>query len=223
MHGTSFNPSADNMSVSVATPATAISQFNLGPEKNETTELGAKADVLGGKLNVAAAIFQTEKTNARVPDPTNATVTVLDGVIRARGFEASAAGKITDAWQVIASYAYVDARNIKTSVAAQLDKRPIQTPEHAISLWTTYDITSDWQIGGGAFYTSEVWGDVTNTALAPAYWRFDAMLAYKIDKKTTLQFNIYNIFDKYYIANVYSNWGVPGPSRYASLTLKMSW
>ena len=223
MRGTSFNPSADNMSVSVATAATAISQFNLGPEKNETTEFGAKADVLGGKLNLAAAIFQTDKTNARVPDPTNATVTVLDGVIRARGFEASAAGKITDAWQVIASYAFVDARNVKTSVAAQLDKRPIQTPEHAFSLWTTYDITPDWQIGGGAFYTSEVWGDVTNTAYAPAYWRFDAMLAYKIDKKTTLQFNIYNIFDKYYLASVYSNWGVPGPSRYASLTLKMSW
>lgn len=49
------------------------------------------------------------------------------------------------------------------------------------------------------------------------------MAAYKINDKTTLQFNIYNIFDKYYLANVYSNWGVPEPSRYASLTLKMSW
>ena len=48
MSGTSFNPSYDNLTISVATPATALSQIALGPEKNETTEIGAKADVLNG-------------------------------------------------------------------------------------------------------------------------------------------------------------------------------
>jgi catecholate siderophore receptor len=223
MRGTSFNPSADNLSISITTPATAISQFNLGPEKNETWEVGAKADVLGGRLSLATALFQTDKTNARVPDPTNSAVTVLNGVIRARGFEASANGKLTDDWQVIATYAFVNARIISTTVAAQLNNEPIQTPAHSLSIWSTYDINRQWQVGGGAFYSSEIYGDLPNTALAPGYWRFDAMAAYKIDPKTTLQFNIYNIFDKYYISSVYSNWAVPGPSRYASLTLKMSW
>jgi catecholate siderophore receptor len=223
MRGTSFNPSADNMSISVSTPATAISQFNLGPEKNETWEAGIKADVLNQRLSLATAVFQTDKTNARVPDPTNSTVTVLNGVIRARGFEASANGKLTDQWQLIATYAFVNARIISTTVAAQLNNEPIQVPTHALSLWSTYDVTPKWQVGGGAFYTSSVYGDLPNTAQVPGYWRFDAMTAYKIDAKTTLQFNIYNIFDKYYFASVYSNWAVPGPSRYASLTLKYSW
>lgn len=55
MHGTWFNPSADNMAVSLntATPSITISQFNLGPEKNVTTELGAKADVLGGRTSAS--------------------------------------------------------------------------------------------------------------------------------------------------------------------------
>src|SRR6185312_7491505 len=56
MKGTSFNPSADNLSVSVSNVATALSTIALAPEKTETTELGAKADVLGGKLSLATAV-----------------------------------------------------------------------------------------------------------------------------------------------------------------------
>ena len=52
----------------------------------------------------------------------------------------------------------------------------------------------------------------------PAYWRFDAMAAYKFTTKVTLQFNIYNLTDKYYFASAYTNWAVPGASRTAALT-----
>lgn len=227
MRGTSFNPSAENMSVAIGTTPGAIqntiSTFGLSPEKNETTEFGVKGDILNGRLSLASAVFQTDKTNARVQDPANTSITVLDGVIRARGFEASATGKITDAWQVIASYTYLNARIIKTLNTAQLNNEPIMTPTNSASVWTTYDITPKFQIGGGAYYMGAMYGDLPNTAIVPDYWRFDAMAAYKIDAKSTLQLNVYNLTDKYYYAYAYSNWAVPGQSRMAALTLRTRW
>ena len=44
MHGTSFNPSADNLTISVNNATTALSLIKIKPEQNETTELGVKAE-----------------------------------------------------------------------------------------------------------------------------------------------------------------------------------
>jgi len=229
MYGTSFNPSADNLTISVTTPATAVSQFALPPEKNITTEFGAKADVLGGKLSLATAVFQIDKLNMRITDPTTSTTTVLGGVLWSRGFEASATGKLTDLWQVIATYSYIHARVIST-IPVQQGVEPTNTPTHSLSLWSTYDLTPDLQVGGGAFYVGQVYGDIPTastslpqSSLVPAYWRFDAMAAYKFDAKTTLQFNVYNLTNAFYYESAYTNWAVPGAGRMAALTLKRKW
>ncbi|MBX9847568.1 MAG: TonB-dependent siderophore receptor [Xanthobacteraceae bacterium] len=225
MHGTSFNPSADNLSISPGTNAAqnaaAIRLTQLKPEQNETTEVGVKADVLDGKLTLASAVFHTVKTNMRVPDPANSSVMVLDGEVTANGFEASATGYLTKLWQVIASYTYVNARITKTTTPSQLNTEPVNTPTQAFSLWTTYDITPQWQIGGGAFYNSETYGDTANLALVPSWWRFDLMAAYKISPKATLQFNLYNVTDKLYYTSAYTNWAVPAAGRLAALTLRV--
>ncbi len=184
MRGTSFNPSAEQLTVSVATPATALSQFNLPPEKNETTEIGVKADIMDKRLSLAAAVFKTEKTNLRVTDPIT-NVANLIGSVEAPGFEASATGKLTDKWQIIASYTYVHARITKTTLPGQINNVPFITPDNSFSLWTTYDIDPKWQIGGGAFFTGSSYGDLPNTAVVPAYWRYDAMAAYKLTAKST--------------------------------------
>ena len=45
------------------------------------------------------------------------------------------------------------------------------------------------------------------------------MASYKVTPNATLQFNIYNIADKYYYDSAYSNWAVPAAGRTA-LTLR---
>ena len=222
MRGTSFNPSAENLTISVSNAATALSTFNLPPEKNETTEIGVKADVLNNRLSLAAAAFYTQKTNLRVTDPVTSTANLI-GTVDAPGFEASATGKITDKWQIIASYTYVHARITKTLIASQLNNVPFVTPDNSFSLWTTYDIDPKWQIGGGAFFVGSNYGDLPNTAVIPAYWRYDAMAAYKVTPKSTLQFNIYNLTNEFYAASGYSNWFVPGPSRTFAATYRYTW
>ena len=77
-------------------------------------------------------------------------------------------------------------------------------------------------LGGGAYYVSKVWGSANPASpkWVPAYWRFDAMAAYRIDKHTTLQLNVQNVFDKVYFNQAYaSHYASLAPGRTAILTL----
>jgi catecholate siderophore receptor len=104
-----------------------------------------------------------------------------------------------------------------------IGKDLLNTPEHAFSLWTTYDVTQKWTVGGGAFYVDSVFGNAANTTAVPEYWRFDAMTSYKITGNILVQLNIYNITNEYYFAQVYNNWAVPGAGRSAALTVRGRW
>ncbi len=84
--GDSFNPSAESLALSAATA-------NLPPEKNQTYEVGTKWDV--HRLSFRSALFQTEKTNAREPDPNNPLLNVLAGNQRVRGAELEMRGRLT--------------------------------------------------------------------------------------------------------------------------------
>ena len=138
-------------------------------------------------------------------------------MVRARGFEASAAGKLTDQWQIIASYTYINAQDHADHGRrpSSTTSRPI-TPEH--TLLAVDDLRRDadeLQVGGGAFYIERGRGATcTNTGARPgllAVRRHGGLQARR--KDTTLQFNVYNLTDKYYYASAYTNWVVPGPSR----------
>ena len=216
MHGTSSNPSAEFLTLSAA-------NANVGPEENETIEIGAKADVFGKNLSLTAAVFRTEKTNARVPDPTNTLVNILAGVTQIEGFELGATGKLTDRWSIFAGYTHLNSEIVTSTVVTQLGKELIGTPNDSFSLWTTYDLTDRLKVGGGAYYVGEAWADPNNTALVPDYWRFDLMASYKLNNYSTLQINVYNLTDEYYFSQAYTSFAVPGPGRSASLSLKTRW
>jgi len=72
-YGTSSNPSGENTGSGGADGASAgnlgNNKANLDPEKNRSLELGTKWDVFDQQLSLTAAVFRTEKTNARITDP----------------------------------------------------------------------------------------------------------------------------------------------------------
>ena len=113
-YGTSFNPSAEGaVSLAPLTAATAL----LEPEENRTFEIGTKWDLLNERLLLTAAVFRTDKTNARTPGLTaNDPPTVLDGEQRVQGFEIGVTGNITDQWKVFGGYTYLDTEIRKTNV-----------------------------------------------------------------------------------------------------------
>jgi catecholate siderophore receptor len=216
-YGNSYNPSAELGTLSSGTTS-------LAPEKNVSYEAGVKVDVLGGGLSLTGAVFRIDKENLRVPaDPLNTTVQILDGLARSQGFEVGAVGKFTDKWQIMTGYTYLDTRIVKNSDLSQQGRWLPNSPRHNITLWTTYDVAQAWTVGGGATYQSMAYANTTNTAYVPEFWKFDAMLSYKVDAKSTIQLNIYNLTDVLYYAQYYGGHAVPGSGRSASLSYRIKW
>ncbi len=100
-YGSSFNPSAEGLSLSVTT-------VGLAPENTRSYEVGTKWDVAGEQLSLAAAAFRTEKTNARTPGINAGDApTVLSGKQRVSGLELGVSGRITRAWTALGAYGFI--------------------------------------------------------------------------------------------------------------------
>jgi catecholate siderophore receptor len=213
-YGTSFNPSAEALVL-------ALNNASTEPEKNETFELGAKFELFDGALGVRGAVFQTNKTNARTTDPVLG-IQVTDGRQRVRGFEIEAVGQVMRGWNIFLGYAYLDSRvtdSLDFQVGIPVEgKRIADVPEHSASLWTTYDISRQWQVGGGAFFVDRRFANNNNTNEAPSYVRGDISVAYRPIKPLELRFNLQNIADSTYYDAVHPGHVVPGAGRTFFLT-----
>ena len=220
-YGTSSNPSAEYGVLSNDT-------VTLAPESNNTWEAGVKAEVLGGKMVLTGAVFQTTKTNTRVPtDPVaGLPPQVLGGEQQVQGISLGAAGAITDKWDMTVSYTYMQSEIVSVGPSPTLEslatvgKELPNTPPNSFSLWTTYDITPQLTVGGGITYADNTFANTNNTVYVPSYWNFDAMASYQINKNFQLQINIYNLTNELYYAQYYGGHAVPAAGRYASLTAR---
>jgi catecholate siderophore receptor len=226
VYGNSYNPSAELGTLS-GSPNNAAS-ITLAPEQNISYEAGVKWDVLeGGQLSLTGAVFRIEKTNLRIPNdpgaPTAQQFLVLDGLARVDGFEVGAAGKVTDKWQFIGGYSYLDSSIAKTSNLAELGRWLPNAPRHNLALWSTYDVMPKFTVGAGVTYQSAAFVNTTNTAFVPEFWKFDAMVSYKVDSKSTIQVNVYNITNEFYFAQYYQGQAVPASGRWASLSYRARW
>jgi catecholate siderophore receptor len=100
-YGTSFNPSAESLSLSA-------NNALQDPQQNETYEVGTKWDLINDKLNVSGAYFRTNKSNVYETDPNN-TLNILNvGNQRVQGFQIGALGHLASHFDVILGYAYLD-------------------------------------------------------------------------------------------------------------------
>jgi catecholate siderophore receptor len=208
-YGTSFNPSAEALSL-------AANNADTAPEKNRTFEVGAKLDFFGGALGLQTALFNIVKTNARTTDP-GLGIQVLEGKQRVNGFEIGVVGRPLPQWNIFAGYTYLDSRVVDAlEVASGIPvegKRIQNVPENTFSLWTTYDITDQWQVGGGVFYVDQRFANNINTNVAPAYVRADITAAYRPIKALELRMNVQNIADEVYFDQVHPAHVVPGAGR----------
>jgi catecholate siderophore receptor len=86
------------------------------PEKARNYEVGFKADVIGGRLQLTAAAFRNERTNYRVAtnDPIVTTLQVTDGRSRVDGIALGATGNVSDAWSIFANYTYLKGKVLQS-------------------------------------------------------------------------------------------------------------
>lgn len=195
-YGTSSNPAGENFGQAGGAdgPAGGAQLHDLKPEKSHSWELGTKWDVMDEKLSLTAAVFQTDKTNARSTDPLTGNVS-LAGSNRVRGIELSASGAITPKWDVWAGYTYLDPKIKKYRNGSNVfDGNQIKfIAKNSASLWTTYKFMPDWTAGAGVTYVGQRFVDDANILKLPSHTVYDAMVRYDVNKSFNLQFNVNNI------------------------------
>lgn len=215
-YGTSFNPTIDGASGAGLGLTAATS--SLDPEQTSTFELGTKWDVLKERLSLTAALFRSQKTNARTTDPSG--ITTLGGDQQVQGIEFSMTGNITKNWQVFAGYAIMESETKASTAAGAIGQSLSNAPPQTFNLWTTYNLLEKTQFGFGAQYMGpRTSNDSSATArTAPSYWTLDAMVSYKFTDKISLRLNIYNLADERFVGSVGGGQFVPGAGRSAALT-----
>ncbi len=227
-------------------------------ERSKSYEVGAKADLFAGQLSLTAALFRTETTNARVTSDIGTVAFV--GQRRVDGVELGFNGRITPQWNVFGGYTFLDAEIVDGGstaftlpagggVPARAVLEPSvntgrqfpQTARHSATLWTNYDF-GGFDIGGGAFYTSRVFGGYADNRYVqgsgsgasvvpatvviarsvPAYWRFDLRAGVDLTDRLQLSVNVQNVTDKRYFAQAFSShYAIMAPGRTAFATLNV--
>lgn len=214
---------------------------NVAPEEGENIELGAKWDI-DGRMSLTAALFRNDRTNYRVASGDPAVpFDVLDGSARVQGLALGASGRITEAWAVFANYTWLESEVLQGAssfnAAQGLDFTrgdPLtNVPEHAFSLFTTYDVSPDIQLGYGVTYQGAYYltqhGQVTGSnppqrttiplVETEPYWVHRAMVTWTPRDDLELRLNVNNLFDEvYYLRGRNNGWATPGDRRSATLT-----
>jgi catecholate siderophore receptor len=219
--GTSFNPSAESLSLSASTA-------NLPPEKNRTYEFGTKWD-LPRRLSLRASVFQTTKLNAREPDPTNTLLNVLAGTQRVNGVQVEIHAKLTSRWDLLGSYADLDGRLVSSNYyPAAIGAQLANVPRNTFNFWSTHRLPWRWETGvGGNFVSSRTASSTVpldpTTGLVkevPGYWVFNAMAKRKLTEHLDFQANVNNIANRYYYDGLHPAHIVLGRGRSALIGLK---
>ena len=196
-----FGNYSESFKPNISVDDTAQGPFD--PEEGIIYEAGAKFDLKNG-ISATAAVFNIVKENVLISE---GGVSRTAGEVRSRGLEIDVAGKLTDHWDVISTYAYTDTETLKDTAGANTEgKRLVNSPKNMASLYLNYRtgaITSggQWTFGGGARYVGERPVDAVNRYFLDAYTVADAYAAYQwkaMGHLTTVRLNIKNLFDKTY-------------------------
>jgi catecholate siderophore receptor len=210
--------------------ATLSDYCDVAPETARSYEIGAKANLMGGKLLATAALFRNERTNYRVSsnDPVNPTLQVLDGHSRVDGVALGLTGNITPEWLIFANYTYLDSKIVQgTSDSCVANPRTacsnsvvlpdpskgdhlIQTPEHSGSIYTSYRLPFGLELGYGVTYQGSFALNQSNLFnrtqyRSDDYWVHRAFLAWNFNNGLTAQLNVQNLFDKKYYTGIRNN------------------
>jgi catecholate siderophore receptor len=220
-YGTSFNTSGDTYSYN------ALSA-NTPPEQSRNIELGGSIDSPDKRFTTRFAIFHATKMNERNTDPdTAATRLLLSGKRHSAGIEVDTTGRITPKWEVYGSYqwmpiAKVDvAASTVTTVGNRAGDRPGLSPRHSGTVWSTYQVTPKWRVGGGVnFRSRQAPADVTAPAWeAPSFMTADLMTEYAFNETFKLKANLSNLADKLYADSLYRGHYIPGAGRQLQVAL----
>lgn len=191
-------------------PVTNLLTLNLANRDYRLTrarqlEVGVKQQLAGGLAEWTAALYRIEKTDIITRDPDHPTLSVQGGAQRSHGLELSGVLRPHANWRLEGNYAFTDAKFIRLIEGnAGLDRsgnRPANVPRHSANLWAHYTTDSGvgrWQASLGARMVGARYANNANTARTGGHTVWDAALAWRPRRDTTLRLVVRNLGDKVY-------------------------
>lgn len=156
--------------------------------QTDLKELGVKSYLNNDNIMLNASVYRIDKEDPKTNDQRE----VIDkDEFRHQGLELEARGKITGKWDVSVGYSYLDAEDKKTGLT------PNDVPKNTFSLWTAYQPTDQWRVGGGVNYVSDRYVGNNEAVTLDDYTTVDLMTAYSVGPHN-IQLNLNNAFDKEY-------------------------
>jgi len=162
-YGTSFDPSAETLSLSVATSV-------LPPEENQSYEAGAKYSLLKERLEVEGAVFSTEQDNARETSPTNSNLIVEAGNQLVKGMQASAVGRMGGGTDIVLGYAYLDSSVLASKFFPASIGYPLaNVPRQTFNAFLTHNLRWKLNAGFGGNYVASRTASSTTPYVGTGY------------------------------------------------------
>jgi iron complex outermembrane receptor protein len=207
----------ENFSLNTGTDRNGI---GFGPETGKGYEVGVAANLPG--VDLAATWFDIRKKSILTTDPVDANYLAPVGNLGSRGIELDASARLSNRWQIIANYAWLDAK---------ADDQAFPTPdvlnvaEHSGTLLVVHRIPTDkgdWQFSGGVAYVGDRAGSLSATPVVlPEYVKLKAALEAPLVEGLRFRLEADNLFNKRYAASSYSAlWIYPGAPRTVRASLR---
>ncbi|MEM8675384.1 MAG: TonB-dependent siderophore receptor [Cyanobacteria bacterium P01_G01_bin.67] len=174
----------------------------LEPETGKGFEFGVKTELLNKKLSLTLAYFNITQENVATEDPDDPFSFVATGEQKSQGIELDIVGDILPGWNIIASYAYIDAEITEDNII-EVGNRLNNAPENSASLSTNYQIQQGslqgLGLGVGFNFVGEREGDLENSFQLDSYFITNAAVFYE-PSNWRAAVNFRNIFDVDFIS-----------------------
>ncbi|KUG05929.1 TonB-dependent receptor [Solirubrum puertoriconensis] len=179
------------------------------PETGKQWEVGARTELLDRRLVGSLAFYRIRKVNILTTDPTDpdGQRQIAGNEATSRGVEASLTGRVLPGLNLIANYAYNEARITKNGNPDQPYGSPWfeNAPNHSGNVWAVYTVPQGTlqglALGGGAYYVGKRYSFDSGFSI-PSYKTFDAVASYEL-KRASLSLNVYNLADTRYYSGVF--------------------
>ena len=179
---------------------------STSPYRSKQHEIGAKIRV-ADMIDFSVAYFDIRRPIAYLNSSTG--LYGINGEQRNRGFEFMSGGRITENLSVLGGFTYIDPKMHNVSIAGANRKVANGIPKINANLMLDYVIpgTDKLAISTNFHYTGKMYLDDLNTQHTPSFFVTDIGIRYTsehlLGDKTTLRFNVNNVFNKKYWAGMY--------------------
>ncbi|MBW6527737.1 TonB-dependent siderophore receptor [Sphingomonas sp. RHCKR7] len=188
----------------LTTFTTSATQFAFTNAKGDQVEAGAKASLLGGRVNATLASYRIVKNDLVAQRVTNGPLEQI-GRQSSKGIEAALSLALAPGFSIEANGTVLDARfdDFLSGNADLSGNTPPNVPERAGNLWLTWESRRGVRAQAGLRHVGARFVDSANSARVPAYTVADGSLSFAITPALAGDVRVYNLFDTRYVTSTY--------------------